>query len=69
MSRSAPVQQRPAQPGPLAATDGDFGPILSCQLCGSMLRDKVFATQFHPEKSGRNGLQMLVNFVNWDGDV
>lgn len=38
-------------------------------FCSMLLRDKVFATQFHPEKSGRNGLQMLVNFVNWDGDV
>ena len=43
MSRSAPVQQRPAQPGPLAATDGDFVPILSCQLCGSTRRSLMFA--------------------------
>ena len=27
-------------------------------------QDKVFATQFHPEKSGEVGLQMLKNFVN-----
>jgi imidazole glycerol-phosphate synthase subunit HisH len=25
----------------------------------------VFATQFHPEKSGPSGLQMLSNFVKW----
>jgi glutamine amidotransferase len=27
-------------------------------------RDHVWATQFHPEKSGRGGLQLLANFVD-----
>jgi imidazole glycerol-phosphate synthase subunit HisH len=27
----------------------------------------LFATQFHPERSGRIGLRLLQNFVRWDG--
>jgi glutamine amidotransferase len=29
----------------------------------------VFATQFHPEKSGPHGLQILKNFIDWDGRI
>jgi glutamine amidotransferase len=30
-------------------------------------RENVFATQFHTEKSHRAGLQMMKNFLAWDG--
>jgi len=30
-----------------------------------LARGNVFATQFHPEKSGRRGLQLYANFVRW----
>jgi len=32
-------------------------------------RKNLFATQFHPEKSGRLGLRLLERFVEWDGII
>ncbi|WP_075184882.1 imidazole glycerol phosphate synthase subunit HisH [Teredinibacter haidensis] len=33
----------------------------------AIAHNNVFAAQFHPEKSHTNGLQLLENFLNWDG--
>lgn len=43
----------------------DYGVRFSAALA----RGKLFATQFHPEKSQRNGLALLRNFVSWNGGV
>jgi glutamine amidotransferase len=47
----------PAGPGVVATCDYG-GPVVAAVACGP-----VWATQFHPEKSGAVGLALLANFV------
>ncbi len=35
-----------------------------CEYCSSILRDNIFATQFHPEKSGEKGLTIYKQWSN-----
>ena len=50
----------PADPTIVAATTEYGGPVAA--VVG---RGNVWATQFHPEKSGSVGTQMLANFARW----
>ena len=43
----------------VADYEGDF--------CCALGAGNYFATQFHPEKSGRVGLRLLERFARWDG--
>lgn len=38
-------------------------------FCSVLAKGNLVAMQFHPEKSGRPGLQVLQNFCAWSGNV
>ena len=47
----------------LVAATCDYGLLFHAALA----QDNLFAVQFHPEKSHTAGLQLLKNFLHWDG--
>jgi len=51
----------PADPAATVGT-ADYPAAFTCAIA----RANIFATQFHPEKSHRAGLQLLANFVAWE---
>ena len=52
----------PVDPSVVAGTT-DYPAAFTCAVAQA----NIFATQFHPEKSHRAGLQLLANFVAWNG--
>jgi len=55
---------QPAKPENMFAVS-DYGG----EFCCAVGNKNYFAVQFHPEKSGRFGLEMLRRFAKWDGKV
>lgn len=51
----------PALPGLIAGSTHYGIPFTS-----AVARDNIFAVQFHPEKSARDGLALLANFMHWN---
>ena len=44
------------------AAQTDYGAVFA----SAVARDKIFATQFHPEKSADHGIQLYRNFLHWN---
>lgn len=55
---------RPADEKAVAAVS-QYGVDFACALA----QPNLFAVQFHPEKSQHAGLQLLRNFLHWDGQA
>jgi glutamine amidotransferase len=49
----------------IIAATADYPAPFACALA----RENIFAVQFHPEKSQAMGLQLLKNFLSWNGNV
>ena len=47
----------------VVAGTSEYGPEFTAAVAG----ERLFAVQFHPEKSQRAGLALLSNFLAWDG--
>jgi imidazole glycerol-phosphate synthase subunit HisH len=54
-------------PQPARATDVYAETDYERTFASALGRHNYFATQFHPEKSGRVGLELLGRFAHWDG--
>ena len=55
---------KPGQPSAVVGTAA-YPKAFACALA----KNNLFAVQFHPEKSQAVGLQLLKNFLNWDGQT
>ncbi|WP_288131767.1 imidazole glycerol phosphate synthase subunit HisH [Microbulbifer sp.] len=53
----------PAENNGALAGEAEYG----VRIAAAVARENIFATQFHPEKSADAGLQLLKNFVGWNG--
>jgi glutamine amidotransferase len=49
----------------VVAATADYPDAFTCALA----QNNLFAVQFHPEKSQTVGLQLLNNFLHWDGQI